>query len=116
MWGDSAFLRCWVHKETTLPFVASRELSGTSNPPSHTVRLFSKSKVKHTNLPAMAVVQLLNNRFKRAVWFIFVLGLFYAVSAQKEELTSPSPEMSLQEIDDKLQVSKSIEIVAEIYK
>lgn len=52
----------------------------------------------------MAILHLLSHRVKRALWFLAVIGVFYAVSAQKEKLESPSPDLSLQEIDDRLQV------------
>ncbi|KAF3933171.1 hypothetical protein ABW19_dt0208881 [Dactylella cylindrospora] len=57
----------------------------------------------------MAVLQQLSGRVKRALWFLVVVGVFCVVSAQKEELASPSPDLSLQEIDDKLQTCEVVQ-------
>ncbi|EWC46596.1 hypothetical protein DRE_04083 [Drechslerella stenobrocha 248] len=58
----------------------------------------------------MGFLPLFNRRVTRALWLLFVVGAFYAVSAHKTEL-EPAAELSLKEIDDRLQ---SCEVVQEL--
>ncbi|KAF3932125.1 hypothetical protein ABW20_dc0107430 [Dactylellina cionopaga] len=57
----------------------------------------------------MALLHLINRRMTRALWLLLALGTFYVVSAQKEQLVTPTAEMSLQEIDDRLQTCEVVQ-------
>ncbi|EPS43773.1 hypothetical protein H072_2238 [Dactylellina haptotyla CBS 200.50] len=57
----------------------------------------------------MALLQLINGRMTRALWLLLIVGVFYAVSAQKEQLMTAPGELSLQEIDDRLQTCEVVQ-------
>ncbi|KAK6507270.1 hypothetical protein TWF481_005718 [Arthrobotrys musiformis] len=57
----------------------------------------------------MALFQLLNRRVIRAFWLLLALGAVYAVSAHKQEWLENPKELSLQEIDDRLQTCEVVQ-------
>ncbi|KAK6526279.1 hypothetical protein TWF694_004880 [Orbilia ellipsospora] len=57
----------------------------------------------------MPSLRLINRRVTRALWLLLVLGTFYVVSAQKEQLVEPPHEMSLHEIEERLQTCEVVQ-------